>query len=52
MESNEETAAALVALLLKKGNKKKRKIYVWVKPWLGRRIILGLYEMLVKELRR
>ena len=52
MECNEETAAALVALLLEKRNKKKRKIYVWVKSWLGRRIIIGLYEMLVQELRR
>ena len=52
MESNEETAAAIVALLLVKRNKKKRKRYVWVKPGLGRRIDLGLYEMLVQELRR
>ena len=52
MESNEETAAAIVALLLVKRNKKKRKRSVWVKPWLGRRIILGLYGMLVQELRR
>ena len=52
MESNVETAAAIVALLLVKINKKKRKRSVWVKPWLGRRIILGLYEMIVQELRR
>ena len=52
MENDEETAAAIVALLLVKGNKKKRKRSVWVKPWLGRRIILGLYEMIVQELRR
>ena len=52
MESNEETAAAIVALLLMKGSRKKRKRSVWVKPWLGRRINLGLYEMLVQELRR
>ena len=52
MESNEETNAAIVSLLLVKRNKKKRKRSVWVKPWLGRRIILGLYEMLVEELRR
>ena len=51
MESNEETATAMVALLLVKRNKKKRKRSVWVKPWLGRRGILGLYEMLVQELR-
>ena len=52
MESNEETAAAIVALLFVKRNKKKRKRYVWVKPGLRRRIDLGLYEMLVQELRR
>ena len=52
MESNEETNAAIVSLLLVKRNKKKRKRSVWVKPWLGRRIILGLYEMLKQELRR
>ena len=52
MESNEETAAAMVVLLLVKRNKKKRKRSVWVKPCLGRRIILGLYELLVQELRR
>ena len=39
MESDEETATAIVALLLVKRNKKKR------------RINLGLYEMLVQELR-
>ena len=52
MESNEETNAAIVSLLLVKRNKKKRKRSVWVKPWLGRRTNLGLYEMLVQELRR
>ena len=52
MERNEETAAAIVSLLHVKRYKKKRKRSVWVKPWLGRRIILGLYEMLVQELRR
>ena len=52
MESNEETAAAIAGSLLVKRNKKKRKRSVWVKPWLGRRINLGLYEMLVQELRR
>ena len=52
MENDEETAAAIVALLLVKGNKKKRKRSVWVKPWLGRRINVGFYEMLVQELRR
>ena len=52
MESSKETAAAIVASLLVKRNKKKRKRSVWVKPWLGRRIILGLYEMLKQELRR
>ena len=51
MESNEETAAAIVFLLLVKRNKKKRKRSVWVKPWLGRKINLGLYKMLVQELR-
>ena len=51
MESDEETLAAIVALLLVKTNKKKRKRSVWVKPWLGRRINLGLYETLVQELR-
>ena len=44
MESNEETAAAIVALLFMKRNQKK--------PGLRRRIDLGLYEMLVQELRR
>ena len=43
MESNEETAAAIVALLLVEKSKKKRKKSMWVKPWLGRRINLGLY---------
>ena len=52
MESDEETATAIVALLLVKRNKKKRKRSVKVKPWLKRRIDLGLYEMLVQELRR
>ena len=51
MESNEETAAATVAILLMKRNKKKRKRSVRAKPWLERRIHLGLYEMLVQELR-
>ena len=51
MESDEETAAVKVPLLLVNKNKKKRKRSVWVKPWLGRRINLGLYEMLVQELR-
>ena len=32
MESNEETAAAIVALLLMKRSMKKRKRSVWVKP--------------------
>ena len=44
MERDEETASAIVALLLVKKNKKKRKRSVWVKPWLRRRISLGLYE--------
>ena len=52
MESDEETAAAIVALLLVKRNRKKRKRTMWVKPWLKRRTNLGLYEMLVQELRR
>ena len=52
MESDEETAAAIVALLLAKRDKKKRKRSVWAKPSLGRRINLGLYEMLVQELTR
>ena len=52
MESNEETAAAIVTLLLVKRIKKKRKRSMWIKLWLGRRITLGLYEMLVQELRR
>ena len=51
MESDEETADAIVALLLVKKNKKKIKRSVWVKPWLGRRINLHLYETLVQELR-
>ena len=52
MESDEETAAPIDASLLVKRNKKKRKRSVWVKPWLGEEIILGLYEILVQELRR
>ena len=51
MESDEETATAIIALLLVKKNKKKRKRSGCTKPWLGRRINLGLYEMLVQELR-
>ena len=51
MESNKETTAAIVTLLLVKRNKKMRKKSMWVKPWLGRRVNLGLYEMLVEELR-
>ena len=51
MEINKETTAAIVALLLVKRNKKMRKKSMWVKPWLGRRVNLGLYEMLVEELR-
>ena len=50
MESDEETATAIVALL-HVVKKKKRKRSVWVKPWLGRRINLAFYEMLVQELR-
>ena len=44
-------ASTIVTLLLNKKNKKKRKRSVWVKPWLGRRINLRLYETLVQELR-
>ena len=51
MKSNKETTAAIVALLLVKRKKKMRKKSMWVKPWLGRRVNLGLYEMLVQELR-
>ena len=51
MESDEKAAAAIVTLLLAKKNKKKRKRSVWVKPWLRRRINLGVYETLVQELR-
>ena len=51
MESGEETAAAIVALLLVKKNKKKRKRSVWVKSWLGRRMNVGFYETLLRELR-
>ena len=50
MESEEETAAAIVALLLFKRNETRRKRSMWVKPWVGMRINLGRYEMLVKEL--
>ena len=49
--SDEETTAVIVALLVVKKNKKKRKRSVWVKPWLRRRINLGLYETLPQELR-
>ena len=48
MEINKETTAAIVALLLVKRNKKMRKKSMLVKPWQGRRINLGLYEMLVQ----
>ena len=51
MESDEKAAAAIVTLLLAKKNKKKRKRSVWVKPWLRRRINLGVYETVVQELR-
>ena len=52
MESDKETVPAIVAcLLLVKKKRKREKRSVWVKPWLGRRINLGLYEMLVQELR-
>ena len=51
MESDEETAAAVVALLPVQKNKKKTKRSVWIKPWLRRRINLGLYEKQVQELR-
>ena len=51
MESDEETATGIIALLFVKKNKKKRKRFVWVKPWLQRRINLGFYETLVQELR-
>ena len=46
MESNEEIATAiqLPYYLLK-----KRKRSVCIKPWLGRRINLSLYEMLVDK---
>ena len=52
MESNEETAAAIVVSLLVKRNRKKRKTSAWLKTWLGRRSNLSLYEVLVQELRR
>ena len=48
MESDEKAAAAIVTLLLAKKNK-KRKRSVWVKPWLRRRINLGVYETLYKN---
>ena len=52
MESDKETVPAIVAcLLLVKKKRKREKRSVWVKPWLGRRINLGLYETLVQELR-
>ena len=51
MKSDEETAAAIVILLLVKKNKKNRKRSVWVQSWLGKRIILGFYKTLIKELR-
>ena len=51
MESDEEAAAAIVTLLLVKKIRKKGKRSVWVKPWLRRRINLGVYETLVQELR-
>ena len=49
MENDEKAAAAIVTLLLAKKNKKKRKRSVWVKPWLRRRINLGVYETLYKN---
>ena len=51
MKGDEETAATITALLLVKKNKKKRKRSVLVKSWLRRRINLGFYETIVKELR-
>ena len=51
MESDEETTAAAVASLLVQKKLKTRKRSVWVKSFLGRKIYLGLHEMLVQELR-
>ena len=45
MESDEEKSD------VKKKKTKKRKRSVWIKSWLGRRINLGFYETLMKELR-
>ena len=50
MESNKQTAAAIDTLLLIKAIRKRKK-GPCVKPRLGRRINLGLYETLVQELK-
>ena len=54
MDSDEETALAVVSLVLAlkiKNKKKKKKRIVWVKPWLQRRSYLGYFDTLLKELR-
>ena len=54
MDSDEETALAVVSLVLApkiKNKKKRKKRIVWVKPWLQRRSYLGCFDTLLKELR-
>ena len=54
MDSDEETALAVVSLVLAlkiKNKKKRKKRIVWVKPWLQRRSCLGCFDTLLKKLR-
>ena len=54
MDSDEETALAVVSLVLAlkiKNKKKRKKRIVWMKPWLQRRSYLGCFDTLLKELR-
>lgn len=53
MDSDEETAAAIVVCVLaKRSKRRKRKRSVWVKPWLTRRNVFGFYDTLMQELRQ
>ena len=52
MDSEEECAAAVIIIaLLSKRKKRRRNRSTWVKPWLGRRTELGVYNTLLRELR-
>ena len=53
MDSDKETALAVVSLVLAlkiKNKKKIKKRIVWVKNWLQRRSYLGCFDTLLKEL--